>query len=563
MGRQLSVKGARQHTVGGPALGLLTYLSGRHYWIALAVLLLFVIVFKELDTCFENGCKKNLSIDFGGSSKPFIIENDTNKRVTVEALAFNHRGEEITLEEVFTVKPPFSFKDYYDLHFYSVPKKFKAIVKELKIQLESRNKDVPITEEELALFEDLRRLSKRLNGNRVTLKITHTDTATGEDLTVQETAKESSQNDPNTADNVSRSSSKSLNNLRTLTSSLKSIVSRSVKSIAGSLPRSNDSASYESSSIPKFFIQDHKMHFAGARCERLILIPENLEFSGKKVSQDYSKAGLDSDDVQKCERVAIVGNNYLQSPFVWKPLPTEKERDFQNGRKLAFNTALSHANLIAQYTPRPGAISVAQDEDGNAMFAMSVRGEEQKYFNEIKSEELKKVLETISGKKGDGHGYCSEQVITHNVLVLRKFQMKTTEIPTHFATDKKIAISAFGKAKDVQYNKSEERYFNSSKLVYNKRIPACLTCKITNKAFGFTDMHEDEHEYKDEHEHWRIHGGAPGAPPGSKFFHFHAVFSKNLKNNSNFGSWRTPLGKILDPPLMSIRMRMIRENLMN
>ena len=46
-------------------------------------------------------------------------------------------------------------------------------------------------------------------------------------------------------------------------------------------------------------------------------------------------------------------------------------------------------------------------------------------------------------------------------------------------------------------------------------------------------------------------GGRQGrAPPrGSKFFHFHAVFSKNLKNNSNFGSWRTPLGKILDPPL--------------
>ena len=32
-------------------------------------------------------------------------------------------------------------------------------------------------------------------------------------------------------------------------------------------------------------------------------------------------------------------------------------------------------------------------------------------------------------------------------------------------------------------------------------------------------------------------------PPGLKFFHFHAVFGKNLKNNSNFGSWRTPLGK--------------------
>ena len=55
-------------------------------------------------------------------------------------------------------------------------------------------------------------------------------------------------------------------------------------------------------------------------------------------------------------------------------------------------------------------------------------------------------------------------------------------------------------------------------------------------------------------DHWRIQGGAPGtrAPPwGSKFFHFHAVFGKNVKNNSNFGSWRPPLGKILDPPLVT------------
>ena len=49
--------------------------------------------------------------------------------------------------------------------------------------------------------------------------------------------------------------------------------------------------------------------------------------------------------------------------------------------------------------------------------------------------------------------------------------------------------------------------------------------------------------------------GAPGtrAPLGSKFFHFHAVFGKILNNNnSNFGSWRTLLGKILDPPLMKM-----------
>ena len=59
-----------------------------------------------------------------------------------------------------------------------------------------------------------------------------------------------------------------------------------------------------------------------------------------------------------------------------------------------------------------------------------------------------------------------------------------------------------------------------------------------------------------------LRGGARDAPPplGSKFFHFHAVFGKNLKNNSNFGSWRTPLGKILDPPLLSFRPLPVRQS---
>ena len=35
--------------------------------------------------------------------------------------------------------------------------------------------------------------------------------------------------------------------------------------------------------------------------------------------------------------------------------------------------------------------------------------------------------------------------------------------------------------------------------------------------------------------------GAPETPPGSKFFHFHAVFGKkNLKNNSTLGVGAPP-----------------------
>ena len=44
--------------------------------------------------------------------------------------------------------------------------------------------------------------------------------------------------------------------------------------------------------------------------------------------------------------------------------------------------------------------------------------------------------------------------------------------------------------------------------------------------------------------HWQNQVGRQGRdPPGSEFFHCHAVFGKNLKTNSNLGSWRTPLGK--------------------
>ena len=44
-----------------------------------------------------------------------------------------------------------------------------------------------------------------------------------------------------------------------------------------------------------------------------------------------------------------------------------------------------------------------------------------------------------------------------------------------------------------------------------------------------------------------------GRPRGSKFSLIHAVFGKNLKNNSNFGSWRINLGKILGPPLYIVK----------
>ena len=48
--------------------------------------------------------------------------------------------------------------------------------------------------------------------------------------------------------------------------------------------------------------------------------------------------------------------------------------------------------------------------------------------------------------------------------------------------------------------------------------------------------------------------GARNAPLGGpNSFIFMQFSAKNLKNNSTYGSWRTPLGKILDPPLELIK----------
>ena len=52
--------------------------------------------------------------------------------------------------------------------------------------------------------------------------------------------------------------------------------------------------------------------------------------------------------------------------------------------------------------------------------------------------------------------------------------------------------------------------------------------------------------------HWRIQGGVPGtrAPPGGpNSFIFMQFSAKIINKHTHFGSWRPPLGKILDPPL--------------
>ena len=55
-----------------------------------------------------------------------------------------------------------------------------------------------------------------------------------------------------------------------------------------------------------------------------------------------------------------------------------------------------------------------------------------------------------------------------------------------FGIDQKIEISAFGIGDTALVHKFGKL---CSKLKYSKRIPACSTCKITNRNFGFIDKH--------------------------------------------------------------------------
>ena len=96
---------------------------------------------------------------------------------------------------------------------------------------------------------------------------------------------------------------------------------------------------------------------------------------------------------------------------------------------------------------------------------------------------------------------------------------------------------------------------------YSKRIQTChLLCKRPACYHSTSKTHARGMIFKLNPIHASViypladpRGGARDARPpwGSKFFHFHAVFGKKLRNNSIFGSWRPPLGKILDPPLLS------------
>ena len=274
-----------------------------------------------------------------------------------------------------------------------------------------------------------------------------------------------------------------------------------------------------SSLTPEFFIQDFTVHFDGGKCDKLTLFPANLEYTGRKVTREYSKAGLDEkcNAIEKCKAKANVDNTFLPMPPIWRPSKAKTKKEFKKGKELAFWTTFKYANFIAQFTPRPGVISVAQDIDGNTMFALSVRKDERKHFDTIKTDKQKEVLERVPGDRGAGHGYCSEQVITHNILVFRQLQMKRMDMPEFFEIDKKIEISVFcmHNLGNEQHLKCDDQELGNSAfsrkfmkqcsgLKYRKGVPACPSCRFTNEHFGFIDKHARVDEERSEAQFARL-----------------------------------------------------------
>ena len=72
-----------------------------------------------------------------------------------------------------------------------------------------------------------------------------------------------------------------------------------------------------------------------------------------------------------------------------------------------------------------------------------------------------------------------------------------------------------------------------------------------NNAYGY--LISKITEVLDQYALADLRGGARDARPppgGPNSFIFMQFSGTKLKNNSTFGSWRPPLGKILDPPLV-------------
>ena len=137
-------------------------------------------------------------------------------------------------------------------------------------------------------------------------------------------------------------------------------------------------------------------------------------------------------------------------------------------RRAAHEAARRDAEIKAnKESKKPGCIGVLQDERGNAMSSYSVKGPTQGPWKSKMSKTQKSVLNKIpESQQGAGHRFCAEQVLTQNKNHITKFS----------------SDSFFeGDCTATAYERSDREGSR-----YDKKKPACKTCKKTNKFESFS-----------------------------------------------------------------------------
>ena len=165
-------------------------------------------------------------------------------------------------------------------------------------------------------------------------------------------------------------------------------------------------------------------------------------------------------------------------PYVWVPARPYSAADRKAARKAAKKEAEKKARSRGRRT-RPAVIAVLQGRRGNAIGGLSIRGRDRQVrFQLTMGSRQRQRLNSIPVKRrGRGHGWCAEQSVTHNASVIRQRQRRNNVEEARRMFLGQCTITAYCRA---------DRQSTS----YNKRIPACSTCQVTNEMYDFDDSSE-------------------------------------------------------------------------
>ena len=161
--------------------------------------------------------------------------------------------------------------------------------------------------------------------------------------------------------------------------------------------------------------------------------------------------------------------------YAWRPVDQDSPAD----RRAAYEAAKLEAETKAMSLSNrkiPYAICVLQDEWGNAIGGLSIRGKskQQKFQMKIGSRQRQRLADIPEENRGRGHGWCAEQPATHNASVIRQHQRRNNMEEGQQMFLGQCTITAY-------------RRHNSRSTTYDERIPACPSCQVTNEMYDFED----------------------------------------------------------------------------